>query len=227
MEQPDDLNQYHEEGSPYKNLTLSQQKHLAKWRRGNKKAPKAFTRLTHKANEEDYSKIFLHCINSLIHQSEADVEIRMDRIRVKLELIFNYRSHFGKGFPRPSRILYYKDYAIGLEFHVDGLLKYLYDIGYSAFTGKELRRQLWAVKAEADRYDFLMDYAADISIAEFFNEVIPNAPMRKDKALKGRRTYRKSGKYVKKGIDNNNEEATINSLSQKEDVCGTSVENNG
>lgn len=225
MEQPDES--YHDPSSPYFGLSLSQQKHLAKWRRGNKKAPKAFTRTLHKATSEDYAKIFLHCINSLIYQSEADVEVRMDRIKVQLELIFNYRSHFGKGFPRPSRILYYKDYAIGLEFHVDGLLKYLYDIGYSAFTAKELRKQLWAVKAEADRYDFLMDYAADISIAEFFNEVIPNAPMRKDKALKGRRTYRKSGKYVKKGIDNNNEESTINSLNQKENVCGTLVENNG
>ena len=213
--------EFHEVGSPYFGLSLSSQKLLAKWRRGNKKAPKAFTRLTYKAREEDYSKIFLHCIHELIHQSEHNVEIRMDRIRVKLELIFNYRSHFGKGFPRPSRILYYKDWSIGLEFHVDGLLKYLYDIGYSAFTGKELRRQLWAVKAEADRYDFLMDYAADISIAEFYNDVIPNAPMRKDKALKGRRTYRKSGLRSKKILDTVAESSMIEQSTEQEDVCGT------
>lgn len=201
MEQPDE-EQYHEVGSPYRNLPLSQQKMLAKWRRGNKKPPKAFTRTTHKATDEDYYNLFVQIISCLIHQSEHAVEIRMDRIRIKMELIFNYRSHFGKGFPRPSRILYYKDYSIGLEFHVDGLLEYLFSIGKSAFTAKELRRNLWAIKAEADRYDFLLDYAADISIAEFFNDVIPSAPYRKDKALKGRRTYRKSGLRAKKKLDN-------------------------
>ena len=191
-----DLEQFHPEGSPYRGLPLHQQRMLAVLRRGGRKPPRAFMRSLHVATEEDYGKILAHCVQAMIQQSEAHVDMRMDRLRVRLKLVFTYRKHFGKQWPRGVPLAYY-DWAVLIEYKVDAIIDYLHKIGQSTFNAKQLRKELWAIKAEQDRHDFLLDYCADVSIAEFYNYIIPEAPKRPDKALKGRRHYRKSGVHGK------------------------------
>jgi len=191
---------FHEEGSPYAGLSLSKQLALSKWRRGNRKPPKVWVKTLHKATTHDYAALLNHCVSSLIWLSEADVQCRMDRIKVHLKLPFNYRSHYGKKngarFPRPVILAYFDWYTI-VEMDVNVVVDYLYTIGESAFTSKQLRKELWAIKGQMDRWQFLEDYSVPLCVAEFFGEAVSSATLVKDKSKKGRRSYRKSGLHKK------------------------------
>jgi len=198
IDDPPTAESFHEPTSIYFGLPLSKQLALSRFRRGFRKTPKAVTKHFHKANDHDYALLLNHCVTALIQQSEYEAEVRLDRIKIRLKLPFNYRSHYGKRggdrFPRPSRFLAYFDWHTLVEYNVDVIINYLHSIGKSAFTAKELRKFTWAVKAEQDRLDFLSDYSIPLCTAELYNEVVPRA---RDKNLKGRRNYRKSGLHKK------------------------------
>jgi len=135
------------------------------------------------------------CLNCLIHQSEYAVEnVRLDRIKINLKLVFSYRRHFNKDWPRGVPMAY-GDWWVVIQYNVDVLINYLHSIGKSSFTAKELRKNIWKIKGEQDRWDFLQDWSIPLCEMEFLNAVVPT--QLKDKSLKGRRTYRKSGLHKK------------------------------
>jgi len=187
--------EFHDPSSIYHGLPLKKQLALSKLRRGTTKAPKTVTKHFHKANDNDYAMILLECVNCLIHQSEYAVsDVRLDRIKINLKLVFSYRRHFNKDWPRGVPMAY-GDWWVVIQYNVDVLINYLHKIGKSSFTAAELRKNIWKIKAEQDRWLFLQDWSIPLCEMEFLNDVVPAQP--KDKAMKGRRTYRKSGLHKK------------------------------
>lgn len=184
----------HKPDSIYHGLTIAEQRLLARLRRGSKKVPKAVLKWWKKADGMIYAEMLKHCVQSLIHASECDYT-RLDRVKVRMRLPFNYRNNCDKRLPRPA-ILGYDDWWVYVSFKVDGLIDYLHAKGHSTFTAKELRKELWAVRKEMDRLDWLNEWAIDLCWAEAVNEIVPKAVAipRKDKGrIKPKRRYRMKG----------------------------------
>ena len=187
----------HPEGSPYKGLTLEEQRVLSIIRRGKKKAPKAILRKMKKATKLDYGKILRHCVNALIEGS-SDVDTRLDRIRVVLELPFNFRKTYSPDWPR-GVILGYKDWSTIMQYKTDTLIDYLHSIGESTFDSKTLRKHLWEIRRDLDKLLWLEQYTIPLCTMEFLNEAVPvYVEERIERKSHGRRLYRKSGKRSKK-----------------------------
>lgn len=163
----------HPEGSIYRGLTLQEQKALACIRRGKKKTPKSISKRWKKADSNFYARLLQHCVQALLYGSE-DVNMRLDRIRVVLRLPYNYRSYCNKAFPRPVPIGY-EDYWVYVQFRVDFLVNYLHKIGECAFTARELRKQLWAIRRDVDELLWYEDHTIPLSYKEKVEEMIPQA----------------------------------------------------
>lgn len=183
----------HPEGSPYKGLTLEEQRVLSSIRRGGRKAPKAILRKMKKATKLDYGKILRHCINAMIVGSE-NPNVRLDRIRVVLELPFNFRKTFSDAWPRGA-VLGYTDWSVFMQYKIDGLIDYLHSIGESTFDSKTLRKHLWEIRRDLDKLLWLDQYTIPLCTMEFLNEAVPvYAEERENRYSKGRRLYRKKPK---------------------------------
>ncbi len=187
-----DPERYHSRDSPYFGLTIAEQRALAIVRRPKGRTPRGITRRLRKADKNDYQKLVLACSEALIFGSDNLADIRMDRISLDIELIYNFRRYFSKTFPRVVPVAY-KDWSVVVRFRVDKLLKWLHSEGHCLYTPQELRKQLWAMSQEVDKINFYHDVAADISLVELYSEIIGDAESGKIKPRtnKGRRKYRK------------------------------------
>jgi hypothetical protein len=179
----------HPEDSLYAGLTLDQQLFLSKKRRGKGRVPKSILKMWHKADKHLYADILKHCVDTLIHASE-DYTIRLDRVYVRMRLPFNYRTKCNKDFPRPV-IVGYDDWHIYCQFRVDPIVDYLYSIGHSTFDAKQLRRELWSIRNDFDKYLWYDQYTIPLCTTEYLNEAIPQATIARTEKGKGKwkRTY--------------------------------------
>lgn len=184
---------YHSPDSPYFNLSIQDQLTLAKIRRGPGRAPKRYTRLLKKADANTYAAIYKHCINMLIVFSSSDSDVRLDRIKMRVKLPFNYRAYCDKDFPKPV-VVAYDDWSAVLEFRVDAMIDYLHKKGFSHFDSKRLRKELWRCRTQMDRVLYANNVYADISVLEEYNEIFAEPVPEEVRALRGRRTYRKRQK---------------------------------
>jgi len=166
----DDPFKFHPPGSPYLGLTIDQQRMLSKIRRGGTKTPKRVLKKQKPATRETYDKILLACIESMIYAWNND-NIRLDRVMVYLKAPFNYRSTWDKNLPKPTTVAI-GDWAVVLQFKVDKILQWLYDLGKCPFEPKALRKSIWAILQDQARMEFAYKYYADISKIEFFDGVI-------------------------------------------------------
>lgn len=185
----------HPPDSPYHGLSLAEQKMLAKLRRGNKKTPKAISRMWKKADCHVYASILKHCISTLVQAHDADA-FRLDRVRVILKLPYNYLRFAKEGFPRPV-FLGYEDWYVYCQFTVDSIVNYLHSIGESSYDARQLRKEIWAIKRDMDRLLWLHTYAIDVCFSEELDEIIP-------RAKEERAAMRKDRKRAIKFIDNKN-----------------------
>ena len=191
---------YHPQDSPYYGLSIKHQRMLAALRRGRRKTPKKLLKVLHRATSEDYSKLLLHCVKSLLEQAQDGVDIRLDRIKVKLMLPFNFRKHYGEEFPRVVPLAFY-DWSILVSVNADRLIEYLRSKGVCAFTPQELRRHLWAIRKEWEQFEWLHSYTNYLCLGEFVDNTVTSAAQ--DRVNRGRRHYRRKEKKDVDSSDNN------------------------
>ena len=187
----DFLNSFHEEDSPYYGLCLQDQARLAKLRRGGVKPPKAVLRRLRPPAKEDYAKILVHCSKALLKAAEAyrDGE-RLDRVFVYVELYYNYRQYCHEGWPK-GRSVAFDDWTVVNQYTADTLINYLHEVGHSHYTAKELRKELWAIRRETERLDWLDGYSVDICVQEAFEDIVQQAKTDPNRNRKARRVYRR------------------------------------
>lgn len=221
---------YHLPDSPYYGLPIKQQRMLSVIRRGRRKTPKVISKQRHKATELDYGTILTTCVNYLLYFSEDITDVRLDRIKVQFLLPHNYRNTYKNNWPKGIALAYY-DWEVLVEYNVNTIIDYLYEIGFCAYKAKELRKHLWVIKAEQEKFDWISTYFADMCVAEFLNDEVVNADKRPDRAKRGRRTYRKRSSIFNKdnpdkAIDNTEgtcENSFVGSEAQEVSVSDTKI----
>lgn len=170
----------HEEGSPYLGLSLEEQKQLAKMRRPIGKVPKWRTSKMRSATKKDYEKLLLACTETLVH-AWHDPNQRLDYVNVYVRLPFNWRKYSSPDLPKPF-IVGYDDWTVVVSWRVNKIVDWLYEKGYSPYTAQELRKSIFAILHEQERFDFYYEYAATESIIELYSDVIEDTKQGK---LKG------------------------------------------
>lgn len=191
---------YHSTESPYFGLSIQDQRKLSKLRRGPGRAPKRWTRLLKKADVNTYAEIYKYCVNMLIMFSSSETDVRLDRIKMRLKMPFNYRSYCSEDFPKPT-VVAYDDWVVIIEFRVDAMIDYLHKRGFSHFDSKRLRKELWKIRTQMDKVLHANSVFADISVMEEYNEIFAEPVPEEVRALRGRRTYRRHGNRTKQKED--------------------------
>lgn len=190
---------FHEEGSPYVGLTTSEQRILASVRRPKGRTPKYVLAKMRKARKEDYTKILLSCTQALTWAWYND-DTRLDRINVFIHLPYNWRKYYDKTIPRGFPVAFY-DWSVIMSWRVDKFMDWMYKAGHSTYDCKRLRKQIWALAKEQEKFAWYFKYAAPISIVELYDQTIQWGETakiaRKDKGRNNRKL-----KDMKKVVDN-------------------------
>ena len=193
-EEEDPSLRYHPEGSPYRGLSLEQQKALAKLRRGGLKTPKWVTEKMRLPTQEDYDKIFNACAKAIVLGADIHVNRRLDRLNIEFRLAWNHTKYFPDDFPI-GVILAYDDFTVVKRYNTTKVINWLYEHGKCAINSKELRRKIFAMQKEQEDFYFREIYGSEASIKEFFEGETENL-----KSSRGRKYNRVKNRIYRDGL---------------------------
>lgn len=211
------IDSFHDPTSPYYGLSVKEQLMLAKIRRPKGRTPKVILRRLRKATKDDYSRIFTACVNALIYGSSDFCDVRLDRIRVTLRLVYNWRTKFDKDIPR-CEILAADDWSVFCRWRVDKLLDWGYKKGHWAFDNKTLRKELWNITKNFDKVAWYNLNTIDLCVQELYEDLVYDAVSGKTPRIeKGRKRYRKNN-ITKKIIDKPEEVCSNQDMSNNDNT---------
>ena len=180
--------------SPYYGLTVKEQLMLSKIRRGKKSTPMVLRRKWKKHVPYLYSSILKHAVETLLYAQASDTA-RLDRVFIYMRLPFNFRRYCRGVIPRPYPIGY-DDFHIYVRFSCDKIIDYLHSIGESAYTAKELRKEIWAINREMDKLLWLDEVSVDLCWQEGLEAIIPAAQAEREANPKVGKRFKRNRKKI-------------------------------